>query len=120
MLERLSDAGTRPDVRQQVAADGLVALTFHGDLQPLGELAHVGPAAEDEAAVALFDDRLDLDVVLVADLADDFLQQILDRHQTGGAAVLVHDHRRLDALALKLLRAARSLAWSRARNARDE
>ena len=35
-------------------------------------------AAEHERAVALVDDRLGLDVVLVANLADDLLEQVLD------------------------------------------
>ena len=54
-------------------------------------------------AVALVDDRLGLDVVLVADLADDLLEQVLDRHQARGAAVLVDDDRALNLLALELL-----------------
>ena len=60
-------------------------------------------AAEHERAVALVDDRLGLDVVLVANLADDLLEQVLDRHQAGGAAVLVDDDRDLHLLALELL-----------------
>ena len=61
----------------------------------------------DEAAVALVDDRLGLDVVLVANLADDLLEQVLDRHQAGGAAVLVDDDRALRLLALELLQQLR-------------
>ena len=49
------------------------------------------------------DDRLGLDVVLVADLADDLLEQILERHQARRAAVLVDDDGHLDLLALELL-----------------
>ncbi len=57
---------------------------------------------------ALVDDRLAFDVVLVADLADDLLEQILDRHQPGGAAVFVDDDRDLHLLALELLQHLRN------------
>ena len=53
-------------------------------------------------AVALVGDRLALDVVLVANLADDLFEQVLDGDQAGGAAVLVDDdgHLRLPPLHL--------------------
>ena len=60
-------------------------------------------ALTDEDAVALVDDRLRLDVVLVADLADDLLEHVLDGHEARGAAVLVDDDRGLQLLALELL-----------------
>ena len=53
--------------------------------------------------MAFLDDRLRLDVVLVADLADDLLEQVLDRHEARGAAVLVDHDRDLHLLALELL-----------------
>ena len=56
-----------------------------------------------KAAVALVDDRLGLDVVLVANLADDLLEQIFDGHEAGRPAVLVDDDRALRLLALELL-----------------
>ena len=56
----------------------------------------------DEHAVALVDDRLGLDVVLVADLADDLLDQVLERDQPGGAAVLVDHDGHLEPVALEL------------------
>ena len=43
-----------------------------------------------------------LDVVLVGDLADDLLEDVLDRDQAGGAAVLVDDDRDVGALCLHL------------------
>ena len=46
--------------------------------------------------------QLVLDVVLVADLADDLLHQILDRDQARGAAVLIDDDRDMDLVALHL------------------
>jgi hypothetical protein len=42
------------------------------------------------------DHRLGLDVVLVADLAEDLFDEVLERHETGGAAVLVHHDGALD------------------------
>ena len=53
------------------------------------------------------DDRLGLDVVFVADLADDLLEQILDRDQARRAAVFVDDDRELGLLALELLQQLR-------------
>ena len=44
-----------------------------------------------------------LDVVLVADLADDLLDEILQRHQPGRAAVLVVHEGNLDLPPLELL-----------------
>ena len=102
-LEALADRRDAADVRQQIAADGLEPFALDLDVQPLRDLVDVHLAAEDEAAVAFVDDRLRLDVVLVADLADDLLEQILDGDQPGGPAVFVDDDRALRLLALKLL-----------------
>ena len=63
--------------------------------------------AEHERAVAFVDDRLGLDVVLVADLADDLLEQILEVTRPGGAAVLVDDDGHLHLLALEFLQQLR-------------
>ena len=73
------------------------------DAEPIVQLVDVDLAAEDEHAVAFVQHRLGLDVVLVANLADDLLEQVLDRDQARGAAVLVDDDRRLHLLALELL-----------------
>ena len=100
-------AGTRPSARQDVAADGLESFRLDLDAEPLAHLVDVHLGAEHVRAVALVDDRLGLDVVLVADLADDLLEQILDRHEAGGAAVLVDDDRDLHLLALELLQQLR-------------
>ena len=73
------------------------------DAQPIVQLVDADLAAEDEHAVALVLDGLGLDVVLVANLADDLLEQVLDRDQARGAAVFVDDDGRLHLLALELL-----------------
>ena len=49
-------------------------------------------------------------VELVADLADQLFQQVLERHQSRGAAVLVHHDRQVDLLGLELPQAARRRA----------
>ena len=64
-------------------------------------------AVEDEPAAAFVDDRLGLDVVLVANLPDDLLEHVFDGHQAGRAAVFVHDDGDLRLLALKLLQQLR-------------
>src|SRR5262245_37313008 len=102
-LEALADRRHAADVRHQVAADGLEALALDLEPEALHHFVDVDLAAEHEAAVALVDDRLGLDVVLVADLADDLLEKVLDRDQPGGAAVLVDDDRDLRLLPLELL-----------------
>ena len=58
--------------------------------------------AEHERVVVLADDGLGLAVVLVANLADQLLDDVLDGHEAGRAAVLVDDDRELKALLLEL------------------
>ena len=94
--------GHAPEVGDDEAADGLEAVALDVDAEALGGRVDVDLGAEHEHAVALLDDRLGLDVVLVADLADDLLEHVLDRDQAGGAAVLVDDDRGLDLPALEL------------------
>ena len=95
-------AGTRPSRDSRKPPTVSNPSPSEATLQPIGQLLDVRLAAEHEAPVALVDDRLGLDVVLVADLADDLLDQVLERHQPGGAAVLVHDDGHLQAVALEL------------------
>src|SRR5678815_4083301 len=66
-------------------------------------LVHAYLPAENERPAAFVDDRFTLDVVLIADLADDFLEQVLDGDKPGCAAVLVHHDRHLQLAALHLL-----------------
>ena len=100
-------AGTRPSTRQDVAADGLEAFGFDLEIQPIAELVETDLGAEDVRAVAFLHDRIRLDVVFVADLADDLLEKILDGDEAGGAAVFVDDDRHLDLPALELLQQLR-------------
>ena len=89
-------------MRHQKAADGLEAFTRDLDVQPLRHLVDVHLAVEEIPAVPFIDDRLGLDVVLIADLADDLLEHVLDGDQTGRAAVFVHHHGHLRLLPLEL------------------
>ena len=57
---------------------------------------HVDP---DLPSVELLDPWL-LAVVLIGDLADDLLEDVLDRDQTGSAAVLINDDRHMHLLRL--------------------
>ena len=102
-VEALADRRHAAETREQVAADGLEALALDVDVEPLRDVVHVHLAAEDEPAVAFVDDRLGFDVVLVANLADDFLEQIFERHEARRAAVFIDDDGALRLLPLKLL-----------------
>ena len=95
--------GTRPIARQDVPANCFEAVGFDLHVEPIANHVDVDLRAEHVRAVAFLDDRLGLDVVLVADLADDLLEQILERHQAGSPAVLVHHDRHLHLLPLELL-----------------
>src|SRR5216684_90580 len=96
-----------PEAVEEVPPDGLepVALDLH--VQAILDLVDVHFAVEDESPAPFVDDRLRLDVVLVADLADDLLEEILDRHEPSRAAVFVHHDRHLRLLTLKLLQELR-------------
>ena len=59
-------------------------------------------AGDPQPAVAEVLDLGGLAVVLVGDLADDLLEDVLDRHQAGGAAVLVDDDGEVGLVALHL------------------
>ena len=101
-VERLADGRHMAEMAQQKSADGLEPFALDRHVQTIRNFIDVGRAAEDERPVAFVDDRLRLDVVLVANLAEDLLDQILERHEARGAAVLVDDDRALNALVLEL------------------
>src|SRR5215203_4548176 len=102
-LEHVANGGHTPHLAQDEAAHRLEALALDVNFEALGQLVDVGLPAEHEDAVALVHDGLRLDVVLIADLTDDLLEEILDGHEARGAAVLVDDDGRLHLLALKVL-----------------
>jgi hypothetical protein len=92
------------------------------DTEALAQFLEVYLAAEHERAVPFVDDRLGLDVVLIADFADNLLQQILDCHESRRAAVLVDDDGDLHLLPLEFLQQFVDAFWFRARTwlGRDE
>ena len=87
------------EARHHEAAERLVRAG--GQLEPaaLGEVGEVDPAVDVGRADRL---RLGHRVVLVVDLADQFLDQILERDDAGRAAVLVDDDRQMVTLAAHL------------------
>ncbi len=67
------------------------------------ELVDRRPPVDPGLVVGDPDDQRLLDVVLVLDLADDLLEEVLDRDQAGGAAVLVEHDRDVDLAPLQLV-----------------
>ena len=61
------------EAAHEVAANRLEAFALDVHAEPLGEFVDVDLGAEDPRVVGLVDDRLGLDVVLVANLADQLL-----------------------------------------------
>ena len=67
------------------------------------EVVDIGPPVDARLVDGEGHDHRLLDVVLVLDLADDLLEQVLDRHEAGRAAVLVEHDRDVDLAALELV-----------------
>src|SRR5690606_1742902 len=92
----LAGLGQVPDLGRDQAADGVVLVVVEVRAEALVEIGDRGQRIDHVLAVGLRGDQrlwiLGI-VVLVVDLADDFLQHVLDRHEAGDAAVLV-DHDR--------------------------
>src|SRR5580704_5231253 len=91
-LDRLALAGQVAERGEQVARHGLVRAL--GELDPglLGEVVQVEQAVDLQFAAVQLPGVVLLDVVLVVDLADQLLDEILQRDDASGAAVLVeHD-----------------------------
>ncbi len=98
-------AGDRhpPDGLADQPADGVDLVLVEVDVEQLGEVVDVqrgarpgirpSPSSSTSGGLA---------VVLVGDLADDLLEDVLDRDQPGRAAVLVDDDRDVDLVALHL------------------
>ena len=61
----------------------------------LVELRDLGQSLDAIVAAVLGDDRVIafVEIVFILDVADDLLEDVLDRDQAGHAAVFVHDHR---------------------------
>src|SRR6185503_15328879 len=102
-LEGLALARESPELCGDEAAQRVVRLG-RLDLQPEG-LAHVlerDASVHERLGLRNGEHELVLDVVFIADLADDLLDEVLDRHKAGGAAVFVDDDRDVDLVLLHL------------------
>ncbi len=95
--------GHPPDQLGQQPADRVDLVVVQLDVEQLAQVLHRQPRGDPErAAGQRFHRRGGVRVVLVGDLADDLLQDVLDRDDAGGSAVLVHDHREMAPVALHL------------------
>src|SRR5580698_312851 len=91
-FHRLALAGQVPEGGQQIASDGLVRALGQLNAGLLGEVIQVQQAVDLQLAAAQLARLALIGVVLVLDLADQLLDQVLERHDARGAAVLVeHD-----------------------------
>ena len=79
------------------------------------QVVHGGPPVDPRLVVGEQHDHRLLGVVLVLDLADDLLEQVLDRHQAGRAAVLVEHDRDVDLAPLELVEQVVDRSSTRAR-----
>ena len=91
-LDRLADLGDVSRELGEQPADR-VGLGVDVGAEQLVEVVDRQARVDAVAPVAQIDDERLLAVVLVGDLADDLLEQVLERHETRRAAVLVGDDR---------------------------
>ena len=74
------------------------------EVEQLQDLVDVGAPVDACLVVGQADDHRLLDVVLVLDLADDLLEQVLDRDQSRGPTVLVEHDRDVHLAPLELMK----------------
>ena len=86
------------ELTQHNAADGVVFVLAEFSAEVLVELVHRRHRLHHEfIALARLDQVVVVKIVLVADLAHDLLQHILDRHQARHLAVFIHHDRHVGA-----------------------
>ena len=73
-------------------------------IEGLRQLVDVGPPVDPDFVRGQPDQHRLLDVVLVLDLADDLLEQVLDRDQSRGPTVLVEHDRDVHLAPLELMK----------------
>src|SRR5207249_1591825 len=91
-VDRVTRCGHATDAVVDEAADGVVllgVLELQVEVEQFQQLVDVGPAIDPRLVLGQADDHRLLDVVLILDLADDLLEQVLDRDEAGRPAVLV-------------------------------
>ncbi len=96
-----SGSRNAPELPEQEAGDGLVVrVVERGPQVPLERRQRIRPFHEERRAVA-FGAARGL-VVLVEDVADDLLDEVLQRDEAGHGAALVHDDRHVEPAAAHL------------------
>lgn len=96
-----------PDLRDEIAAERIDVLSRLAGVEVLAhdrsDVVEAGAAVGDEGVVVLADDGgAFIGVVLVVDLADHLLDNVLDGHQSVGAAIFVDHQRQMNARRLHL------------------
>ena len=91
-------SGTTLELHEREAGERVVGAVGQEQAARLGDLAQVEAAVEHVRAARGHDGELGV-VVLVVDGAHQLLEHVLQRHDAGGAAVLVDHHGELQALA---------------------
>ena len=91
--EDLAGLGDRPRLVDDEAGDGRRLLVGQVPVHGAVEVADRHRAVDIDRAVRLRPHALHRDVVLVVDVADDLLEDVLERHQPHHLAVLVDDQR---------------------------
>src|SRR5215472_7236072 len=86
-LRQVSERG------QQESGHGLVGPVWQLDSGLLGEVVEVHQPVHLEFAGAQPARRVSLDVILILNVADELFDEVFERHDAGGAAVLVDDDR---------------------------
>jgi len=92
-LDRFAALGQMAEARDDQPADRVEFFVGEMRAQGLVEIVDLGAGLDAEHAFAFADDVVLglVEVVFVLDVANDLLQHVFDRHQSGNAAVLVDD-----------------------------
>ena len=114
---RRPGTGSRPSSLVEQAADRVDVVVLEVEAEQVAELVDGQPRAHAVAPVAEVLDLRGLAVVLVGDVADELLDEVLEGHEPGDAAVLVDDHREVVRLELHLPQQRRRPSSTRARTA---
>src|SRR5438876_3625327 len=97
-LDGIPDGPEPPQATEHEAANGVVRLVRQLDAEPVPERLERGEPIDDERSGRFFFEGGRLAIELVVDLADQLLDDVLERHQTGRPAELIEDDRKLHAL----------------------
>ena len=106
--EPLTGGRDAPDTREHVAADRLEPVLVDRHAEAVGHRAGIHLRAEDVRLIVFTNHGLGFAVVFITDLADELLDDVLDRDEPGGAAVFVHDDGQLEPPLLELAQKVRA------------